>query len=304
MKLFHYYDKRYGPERYIEAQVWTNKGIKEDSMETINLNKNILGEGPYYVEELNQISWVDIVGKKLCIKDSSYKEIIFPEKVSAGIPIKGTKDFLVLGETQIFLYKDGNISKYISLEAIMQEGQRCNDAKVDAKGRLWFTTITDSDALEAKGALYLLDDGKIILKQDDVKLANGMAFSKDNKYFYFVDSIRKEVYCYDYDLEGGNLSNRKVLFTVDGTPDGMSIDDEDHLFVAVWGGARIEVRDNKNGFLLDTISLPTKLITSVAFIHNDIIVTSAKLEEKDKNAGDVFLLKTKYKGRKEYFYKL
>ena len=270
----------------------------------INKNKNILGEGPYYVEELNQISWVDIVGKKLCILDSSYKEIVFNEKVSAAIPIDKTSNFIVLGETKMFLYKDSKIIDYISLESIMKSGQRCNDAKADALGRLWFTVITDNENYLPGGALYLLDNGKIILKQDNVKLANGMAFSKDNKHFYFVDSILKEAYVYDFDLESGNISNKRVLFKVDGTPDGMSIDSNDNLFVAVWGGARIEVRDSQNGGLLDTINLPTKLITSLTFKKNDIIVTSASLDEKDPCRGDVFLIETKYQGRKEYFFKL
>jgi sugar lactone lactonase YvrE len=75
----------------------------------------------------------------------------------------------------------------------------------------------------------------------------------------------------------------------------------DHLFVAIWGGKRIEVRDSKDGRLIENISLPTRLITSVTFKEKDIIVTSASLSEKDEYAGDVFMLKTNYMGKEEYF---
>jgi gluconolactonase len=268
----------------------------------ISLNKNILGEGPYYDSRYDRISWVDIVGQALYMMDKNgIKKVEFEEKISAAIPIKNQNGYMVCGERNLFLYIDEKIIKYKNIEHLMKKGQRCNDAKADRLGRLWFTTITDDEHYKPGGNLYLLEKGNIRLMEEDVMLANGMAFSHDDQFFYFVDSIKKEIYSYSFDLRMGTISNKRVLFTIDGTPDGMSIDEMDHLFVAIWGGKRIEVRDSKDGRLIKNISLPTKLITSVTFKEKDIIVTSASLSEKDEYAGDVFMLKTNYMGKEEYY---
>ena len=268
----------------------------------ISLNKNILGEGPYYDSRYDRISWVDIVGQALYMKDKNgIKKVEFEEKISAAIPIKNQNGYMVCGERNLFLYIDDKIIKYKNIEHLMKKGQRCNDAKADRLGRLWFTTITDDEHYKPGGNLYLLEKGNIRLMEEDVMLANGMAFSHDDQFFYFVDSIKKEIYSYSFDLKKGIISNKRVLFTIDGTPDGMSIDQMDHLFVAIWGGKRIEVRVSKDGRLIENISLPTRLITSVTFKEKDIIVTSASLSEKDEYKGDVFMLKTNYMGKEEYF---
>ena len=268
----------------------------------ISLNKNILGEGPYYDSRYDRISWVDIVGQALYMKDKNgIKKVEFEEKISAAIPIKNQNGYMVCGQRNLFLYIDDKIIKYKNIEHLMKKGQRCNDAKADRLGRLWFTTITDDEQYKPGGNLYLLEKGNIRLMEEDVMLANGMAFSHDDQFFYFVDSIKKEIYSYSFDLEKGTISNKRVLFTIDGTPDGMSIDEMDHLFVDIWGGKRIEVRDSKDGRLIENISLPTRLITSVTFKEKDIIVTSASLSEKDEYKGDVFLLKTNYRGKEEYY---
>ena len=268
----------------------------------ISLNKNILGEGPYYDSRYDRISWVDIVGQALYMMDKNgIKKVEFEEKISAAIPIKNQNGYMVCGERNLFLYIDDKIIKYKNIEHLMKKGQRCNDAKADRLGRLWFTTITDDEQYKPGGNLYLLEKGNIRLMEEDVMLANGMAFSHDDQFFYFVDSIKKEIYSYSFDLRMGTISNKRVLFTTDGTPDGMSIDEMDHLFVAIWGGKRIEVRDSKDGRLIENISLPTRLITSVTFKEKDIIVTSASLSEKDEYKGDVFLLKTNYRGKEEYY---
>jgi sugar lactone lactonase YvrE len=272
------------------------------NFKVISLNKNILGEGPYYDSRYDRISWVDIVGQALYMMDKNgIKKVEFEEKISAAIPIKNQNGYMVCGERNLFLYIDDKIIKYKNIEHLMKKGQRCNDAKADRLGRLWFTTITDDEHYKPGGNLYLLEKGNIRLMEEDVMLANGMAFSHDDQFFYFVDSIKKEIYSYSFDLKKGIISNKRVLFTTDGTPDGMSIDQMDHLFVAIWGGKRIEVRDSKNGELIENISLPTRLITSVTFKEKDIIVTSASLSEKDEYAGYIFLLKTNYRGKEEYY---
>ena len=272
-----------------------------NNLELLSGIKNILGEGPYYKDGI--ISWIDILGKKLYIFDGKIKEVSFEEKISAAIPLKNS-GYLVCGENYLFLYKNDEIIKYMKIDYLMKKGMRCNDAKVDTMGRLWFSTIHDDNSSIYEGALYCLDNG-IIKHINDTKLGNGMAWNKNNDKFYFSDTEDKKIYIYDYDKLTGEVSNKKVLCNIDGYPDGMTIDDNDNLFIAIWEGKRIEVRSGIDGKLIDIINMPTKLITSATFAGanlDELIITTASLNEKDEYAGKVFRLKTKYRGRKEYFY--
>ena len=266
--------------------------------------KNKLGEGPYYKDE--NISFVDIVDKRIIIFNKEIRIIEFNEKIGSAIPLIDD-GFLICAESGLFIYKNNKIELYKNLKNIIKDGMRINDAKVDVLGRLWFSTMVDDGISKPNGALYCLDNNEIKCMQENVKLGNGLAWSKDNKYFYYIDSIEHKLYSYDYNLEKGTISNRKVLFEInDGTPDGMTIDENDNLFVAVWGGGRIEIRSNK-GELLDIIKIPTKLVTSCTFSginYDELIITTASLNQNDEFAGKVFKLKTKYKGRKENFYKI
>ena len=210
--------------------------------------KNILGEGPYYDYRNGNISFIDIVGKKLFIldKNKELKEVLFKEKIGAAIPIKDSNSFLVFGETKVFLYQNDEIKEYKDISSIVSKGMRCNDAKADRKGRIWFSTMVDDGISKPHGGLYTIIDDKIMCMQE-TKLGNGLAWNKNNTKFYFNDSIEHKVFIYDYDINTGLISNRKVLAEIDGIPDGMTIDDNDNLFIAIWGGNRIEVRDSISG---------------------------------------------------------
>ncbi len=270
--------------------------------------KNILGEGPYYDYRNGNISWIDIVRKKLFIldKNKKLKEVLFKEKIGAAIPIKDSYGFIVFGETKLFLYQNDEIKEYKDISNIVSNGMRCNDAKADRKGRIWFSTMVDDGVNKPHGGLYTIIDDKIIFMQE-TKLGNGLAWNKDNTKFYFNDSIEHKVFIYDYDINKGLISNRKVLAEIDGIPDGMTIDDNDNLFIAIWGGNRIEVRDSISGKILDIINMPTKLVTSCTFSgedFNELIITTAGLSELDEYAGKIFKLKTNYKGLPESFVKI
>ncbi len=270
--------------------------------------KNILGEGPYYDYRNGNISFIDIVGKKLFIldKNKKIKEVVFNEKIGAAIPIKDSNGFIVFGETKLFLYQNDEIKEYKDISSIVSKGMRCNDAKADRKGRIWFSTMVDDGVNKPHGGLYTIIDDKIIFMQE-TKLGNGLAWNKDNTKFYFNDSIEHKVFIYDYDINKGLISNRKVLAEIDGIPDGMTIDDNDNLFIAIWGGNRIEVRDSISGKILDIINIPTKLVTSCTFSgenYDELIITTASLSENNEYAGKVFKLKTNYKGLPESFVKI
>ena len=233
-----------------------------DNLELLCNVTNELGEGPIYDYNNKIISFVDIVGKKLCIldKNNNLKIVNFNEEISAAIPNK-QGDYLICSENKIYLYSNNKITEYMNLDLVVENGMRCNDAKADKDGRLYFSTMVDDGINKPHGGLYCLNSGEIICLDKAVKLGNGLAWNKDNNKLYYADSVEHKVYSYDYDNISGLVTNKKILFEVkDGSPDGMTIDDNDNLFVAIWDGSRIEVRSSITGELLDTIKVTPKLV--------------------------------------------
>lgn len=114
----------------------------------------------------------------------------------------------------------------------------------------------------------------------DIQVPNGLAFTPDLKQLYFTDSIPRRIYLFDYDRATGDLSNRRVFATVpqeQGVPDGMAIDDEGHIWTAVWFGGRIK-RYAPDGRLERDVLLPVSQTCAVAFggdRQEDIYVTTS-----------------------------
>merc|ERR1712004_330182 len=133
-----------------------------------------------------------------------------------------------------------------------------------------------------------------------------MAWTSDGKTTFYIDSIPRKVYAYDYDAIQGTMSNQRVMFDFNaypvselGFPDGCCIDADDHLWVACFGGSRVIEIDTKSGTKLRDIMLPTQNITSCCWGgqgHADLFVTSGVpagiptdvLSQTQPTAGSVF----------------
>ena len=137
--------------------------------------------------------------------------------------------------------------------------------------------------------------------KESTKIANGMAWRSDNKVFYFSDSVYHAVFAYDYDLVTGNISGRRELFKIeDGVPDGMCIDTDDNLWVAVWGGNRVEKRSGATGELLAVIEVPAVQTTSCCFGGENmdtLIITSAAVGQTGEYDGCLFRCRVDARGK-------
>lgn len=96
-------------------------------------------------------------------------------------------------------------------------------------------------------------------------IPNGLSWSKDNKIFYFTDTIEGSIFAYDFDEETGSISNKRVFFKVqEGGPDGHQQDEHGNLWVAIWGAWKV-VRVSPEGRLTGEISVPTRCPTVCLF---------------------------------------
>ena len=276
-----------------------------------------LGEGTLWVKEHNSIYFVDIKKKNICsfnIKNKKKKiikvnkEIGFLAHIQKNIFILGLQ-----GELRIVDLKSKRKIKSIIVEKNLKLN-RINDGKTDKSGRLWFGTMDNLERNINRGALYCVDKDLEIKKIDkNYMITNGPAFIND-KNFYHTDSRKKRIYKIKVDKKL-NILNKKIFkkFTIkDGSPDGMTLDNKNNLWVGHYNGACISVF-NKSGKRIHKIDLPAKNITNCAFggkNNSELFITSAtksmsKLDLKKYNySGSLFIVKTNMKGFNQKKYTL
>ncbi len=157
---------------------------------------------------------------------------------------------------------------------------RMNDGKCDPLGLFWAGTKA-SPGRPGTGALYRLrPDLTVETMLEGVTISNGIDWSPDLRRMYYVDSPTQGLDVFDFDVDSGEIANRHRLVTIPielGTPDGLTVDSEGCIWLALWGGSAVQ-RYTPSGTLDRTIELPVTQVTSCAFGGGDLgdlYVTSA-----------------------------
>ena len=281
--------------------------MKTYSAKVFSTDKYELGESPFYDVRTKTLSWVDITKGTFFTQKiddvnpaGEKKSFCFEKPIGAAVPAENPGSYIIAGTDALYILENETATPVKNLSDYYKAYQRSNDAKADPAGRLWFGSSVDDGVHEASGNLFCLDKGKVICRQPDTKISNGMAWSHDRKKFYFSDSLQYAVFVYNYDLSSGEISNRKVLFKAENTvTDGMCIDSEDNLWVAFWDGHRIEQRSGKDGSLLATVNVEATNVTSCCFIGNNLdtlFITTSGRNQNGKYDGCLFTCKVDVKG--------
>ena len=194
-------------------------------------------------------------------------------------------------------------------------GNRFNDGKVDPAGRLLAGTmaVSPKPGDPPAGALYCLDtDGSVTKRIDHVYLSNGLAWNEAGDAFYHIDTTARTVTRYDYDPDTGLMRNPEVIIHVPqslGYPDGMTIDEQGMLWIALWGGGAVSRWNPDTGELLEKYPLPVQNVSSCCFGGrgmDTLFITTASQEtdlEKYPLAGSVFRMKAGITGAKSMKYR-
>lgn len=191
---------------------------------------------------------------------------------------------------------------------------RFNDGFVDAEGRFFAGTMNDPKVQEPtnEGVLFRLDPDLTLHRiLEEVTIPNGMGFTLDGKSMYFIDSPTHDVSKFKYDRKTGNITDRQVFYHIDGDafPDGMAMDREGCLWIALAGGGKV-LKVSPEGKLVGEISFPTRMISCPAFAGEELYVTSAEEEEPDrypnsaKYGGSLFKVHVGVKGIALHKFKL
>jgi sugar lactone lactonase YvrE len=191
---------------------------------------------------------------------------------------------------------------------------RLNDARADPRGSLWMGSMRNnvnadgsSSAVGGRdGVLYRLDpDSTVTRCCSDIGIANTLAWSPDERRFYFGDTLQNVVWVYDYDSASGSISNQRA-FLEDfhrGLPDGSAVDAEGYLWNCRYGGGCI-VRVAPGGEIERVIDMPAQNITTCTFGGADaktLYITTARAEAPgcDRLAGGLFAMRTEVAGQIE-----
>ena len=239
-----------------------------------------LGEGPIWSPQTNCVTWTDITQNKYHTADLSTgatQSFSAPSMVGA-IAFTGGGDYVAA--TQEGFAHVSIDGKFSPLHTFLAADMRMNDGKVDPAGRFWAGSLALSFE-KNRGSLYVLEkDGSYSSVLDNVTLSNGMGWSPDSNFFYYIDSIPGVLKRFDYESVDGRISNPVDLITFDtskGIPDGMSVTADGKIVVALWDGGRVEIYD-PSGKKISEIKVGVSRPTSCTFGGADgnvLIVTTA-----------------------------
>jgi sugar lactone lactonase YvrE len=245
----------------------------------------ILGEGPVWDPARQRLLWVDITagvvfagvleplaGTIMVTESWSFTDTVGAVAVAAD----GT---LLVAESEVLTRVDPDGTRTELARVLAKDSRsRLNDGAVDPAGRFLIGSLAAGDRLGAEVLVRLEADRRLTTLDDDLNLANGMDWGTDGR-FYSIDTIPGVLRVRDYEPLG---PRRDLIRFSDGEPDGMCLDADGNLWIAIWGGSRVECR-SPEGELLATVVTGAPHTTSVAFAGPalDVLVITTATDELD-----------------------
>ncbi|MCT4351632.1 SMP-30/gluconolactonase/LRE family protein [Streptomyces sp. Je 1-79] len=238
-----------------------------------------LGEGPTWDPVAGRLIWVDILGSRV----HTYTPADGRRTVMATEQHVGAAKPCVDGGLVVNL-RDG-IGRYDrdgSFGWLLRDpvpGRRGNDAAVAPDGALWAGAMRYDEAPGGGNLVRLAPDGTAREALPAVTVSNGIGWSPDGSLMYHIDSPTRRIDVCPADAE--LATHRRPFTTVEpgaGFPDGLAVDADGCVWVALWGGGQIR-RYTPRGDLDRVVTLPVRRPTACAFggpgLH-DLYITTAR----------------------------
>jgi sugar lactone lactonase YvrE len=280
--------------------------------ELVYQNFSDVGESCLWDEQNNLLYWVDIHRNQLFTFDPvNNSNLGFDVKEHIGSVVLREKGGMMLALKSGFASfdpKTGKVKNIVDPESSLPNN-RFNDGKCDPQGRFWAGTMAYDIKLGA-GSLYCMDlNLEVSKKIENITISNGLAWNQTQDKFHFIDSISYSVDTYDFSPKSGEINNKQSLRKFskkDGLPDGMTIDSEDHIWVALFGGGKVIRLNPETGETVFEIITPgAQKVTSCTFGGADLdelyITTASTGVTKEEwsilpNSGGLFRIKVPFKG--------
>ena len=265
-----------------------------------------LGESPMWRADEQALYWIDWYGPTLRRKRMGEEKVeswTIPNETIIGSFVFASHGRLLIAVDsglKLFDPATGKATPFADPNE-SRPGVAYNDSKLDRQGRLWVGTF-DIPEKEPRGILYCVEpNGQWSVADSGFAVCNGPAFSGDGRTMYFSDSNTRRVLAYDIDANSRIPGNRRTFaeFSAeDGVPDGLTVDAEGGLWVALYGGGKL-IRFAPDGSVIRSYELPCPIVTAAGFGGPDmttLFVTTGRSENATDPGGAVFTLETNIKG--------
>ncbi len=273
--------------------------------EVISQKLSQWGEGPLWFNGC--LVYVDIEGHQIrSLNPDTGEEKSWDTGERVGFVIPREKGGMIMGGDNGLAFFDpesGVKTPIVDPEPDKKPDNRFNDGKCDPAGRLWAGTISTVKK-QGDAALYRLDrDLELTVQFPNVTNSNGLCWTKDGANMFYIDTPSKTVRAFDFDRESGAISNERIAIDtadLEGSPDGMTIDENDHVWIAFCRGGCVRCFDPVTAEVLETIELPISGPTSCAFggegYETLFITTGSFGNPEEPEAGHLFAVKPGVKG--------
>jgi len=261
-------------------------------------------EGPR-VDDQNRLYFSDVPNGGVYRRSPNGEvETLIPgRKGVGGIAINQGGGFVCSGRGLVYWNEATRTSRNLFTEWEGRPLKGLNDLQPDDHGSIFVGSL-EFDALSDQkpipGNLFRVDpDGTVTKLWEGIEVTNGLGFSKDRKLLYHCDSTTRAVWAYDVRADRTVGDRRLFARLPEGMPDGLTLDVEGGVWVAVVAGPGEVVRFKSDGTLDQRIKVPAKTVTSLAFGGPDMrdlyVVTSNNSDNRDLK-GTVFRTRSEIAG--------
>lgn len=271
-----------------------------------------VGEGPLWDSDSQELIFIDVT-KGAVHQFNPFKQKLSSLQINMHIGAIGLMDDkrYIAAVRDGFATIDNSTGEISYIERVLDdEGIRFNDGKCDPFGNFIAGTMRYEPKM-GTAQLYSLDSsGRVKSLLSGVGLSNGICWDATGMKLFYIDTLTRQIALFRYEPELGIVGERKVFYEFaegSGSPDGMTIDQEGNLWVALWGGSRVAQISSK-GELISELRLPVSQPTSVIFGGRNfdrLFITSARymLSEatltNEPLAGSLFIADVGVSGREE-----
>jgi sugar lactone lactonase YvrE len=264
------------------------------------------GEGPFWDSARDRLLLVDmLLGAVVAVDAAGGTHRYELGGVTAALRARRAGGYVVATERGFQLYSPDFEPDGPAVAAFDDPAIRMNDGGCDPQGRFYCGTMAYAETPGA-GTLYRLDpDLSVHPVLTGVTISNGLQWHADGRHAYYNDTPTGRVARYDFDPGTGTFGERQTLATIDpghGQPDGMALDTEGGVWVALWGGGAVH-RYDPDGTLSERIELPVRQVTACTFGGTTLYITTSREglgDNAEPGAGAVFAAETTVHGATQH----
>lgn len=262
-----------------------------------------LGESPLWDVEVG-LRWLDVERRRLFTLGLDGREtaVALSSAVTA-VELGPEKDLLAVTKAGVGWLNpvSGLVDQTASI--VFDEALTMNDGAIDARGRCWAGSAVRDRSW--RGALFRIEGNSVSLRVEKLGMSNGMDWSPAGDVLYHVDSTAGTVTAWEYDLALGELGASRVLRAVPaslGLPDGLTVDADGNVWVAIWGAGQVWRLDARTGVTTAIVRVRASRTSSCAFGGPDLstlyITTAA--DGESPGGGHLYSAEVAVRGRSSY----